>query len=123
MEDIKKYFKKSWYNATRFGTTSARDTYLSFLIKTFLYIFPAIILGQFIDRFILSLKKSILKNKVFRIFVQTIVMVSVLYLLIKFSESYANELQYTITGIFFVVIFFGVQQFYINDIQTVLNDY
>lgn len=123
MEDIKKYFKKSWYNATRFGTTSARDTYLSFLIKTFLYIFPAIILGQFIDRFILSLKKNILKNKVFRIFVQTIVMVSVLYLLIKFSESYANELQYTITGIFFVVIFFGVQQFYINDIQTVLNDY
>lgn len=123
MEDIKKYFKKSWYNATRFGTTSARDTYLSFLIKTFLYIFPAIILGQFIDRFILSLKKNILKNKVFRIFVQTIVMVSVLYLLIKFSESYANELQYTITGIFFVVLFFGVQQFYINDIQTVLNDY
>jgi len=71
--------------------------------------------------------QSTRKNKVFGnytlsyILLQTLVIISTLYLILIFTTSYINEFQLTIAGSFFVVLYFGIQTNYIIMIKEYMN--
>jgi hypothetical protein len=109
--------------ATDFGSFRSRDNFFSFSIKTLIYIFPAIVLGHLTDNIV----KIMLKNKVlsdtlfFYIFLQTMIIITTLYLFIIFFKNFIIEFQTSNSGSFFVVLYFGMQQNYIYMLNNYMN--
>lgn len=105
-----------------FGTLRSQNHFFSFILKSLLYIIPAIILGKFTDNTI----KSIIENKyfgnnniIYYILLQTLIILSTFYIFILLLKSYSNEFQLSIPGIFFIVLYFGTQVNYINMINEI----
>lgn len=99
-----------------FGTLRSRENFFSFTLKCVFYIIPAIILGNYTDVTI----KTIKKNKElgdytsYYILLQTLIIISTLYLIILFLTSYTSEFQVTVAGGLFIVFYFGIQTNYIH---------
>jgi hypothetical protein len=109
--------------STDFGTCHSRKDFVSFALKCIFYIVPAVVLGNYTDIIIQKTRK----NKEFGdyilyyILLQTLVIISTLYLILLLNTSYINELQLTIAGSFFVVLYFGIQTNYIIMIKEHMN--
>lgn len=110
-------------NATDFGTFRSRKHFGSFTLKCIFYIIPAVILGNYTDISIQRIKKDKkLGDDIFYyILLQTLIIISTLYILLIFITTYTNEFQLTIAGGFFSVLYFGMQTKYIDMIKEYIN--
>lgn len=106
--------------ATDFGTLRSRNDLLSFTLKIMVYIIPAIILGHYID---VNFKHKRMKDNriMYYIFLQTIINIVILYLFILLLPRFISEFQMTISGGYFVVMYFSMQINYINMIKEYMN--
>lgn len=109
--------------ATDFGTFRSRENFLSFTLKCIFYIVPAVFLGNITDITIQKIKnkKELGDYMLYYILLQTIVIITTLYLILIFSSNYTNEFQLTMAGGFFVVLYFGIQTNYIDMIKQYIN--
>jgi hypothetical protein len=109
--------------ATEFGTFRAQDTFFSFILKIFLYIVPAVILGHYTDVSVKKLQKDkVLGDTVlYYILLQTFIVVSTIYLFAVYMSDYAREFQLTLAGSFFIVLYFNMQTNYIVMIQEYMH--
>ena len=106
-----------------FGSFRSRNNYLSFTLKILLYMIPAIILGYYTDLIILNLEqdKVIGSSLIYYILLQTIVIISTLYLFIIYFNDFMSEFQSTISGSYFIVLYFGLQSNYIYMLKEYMN--
>jgi hypothetical protein len=110
-------------HATDFGTFHSRENFISFTLKTLLYIFPAVILGHYTDRFVKKLQDEnrLGQNTLHYILLQTFIGILTLYLCIAFLSEFSSEFQVTVAGGYFTVLYFGLQTNYISMIQEYLR--
>lgn len=109
--------------ATDFGSFRSRDNFFSFALKISFYIIPAIIVGNYTDKFIHRLQKDKIlgSNVLHYILLQTLIIISTLYLIIIYLSDYISEFQVTIAGGYFIVLYFGIQTNYIQMIQDYMS--
>ena len=105
--------------AIDFGTFSSRENFFSFTLKSILYIIPAVMLGRYTDIMIQNSKKNnyFTDYILYYILLQTIIIISTLYLILRLFESYTIEFQVTISGGLFIVFYFAIQTNYIDMLQ------
>jgi hypothetical protein len=110
-------------SATDFGTSRAQNYYISFLLQSMFYIIPGIILGNYTDAAVEKFKKdkTLGDYTLSYILLQTFIILSTLYLILKLLTSYATEFETTLTGAFFVVYYFNTQPHYYSMIKEYLN--
>jgi len=108
---------------THFGTTRSRENFLSFALKIFFYIIPAVLLGFYTDKLVRKLReeKQCGSHILSYILLQTFIDITVLYLLLVFVSSYISEFQTTIAGSYFIVLYFGIQVNYIHMIHAYIR--
>ena len=113
------------HRATDFGTFRSKENFFSFTLKCLFYIIPAVILGNYTDILIqkIQINKKLGINTLYYILLQTLIIISTLYLILIFFNDYIREFQLTLAGSFFVVLYFGIQTNYINMIKEFINDY
>ena len=58
---------------------------------------------------------------IYYILLQTLIIISTLYIILILLTNYTNEFQVTIAGGFFSVFYFGIQTNYINMIKESIN--
>jgi hypothetical protein len=109
--------------ATDFGTFRSRDNFFSFTLKILFYIIPAIILGNYTDITIKTLQEDKLfgYNTLYYILLQTLIIISSLYIILLFLPIFISEFQVTIAGGYFIVLYFGIQTNYINMIKNYIR--
>ncbi len=109
--------------AIDFGSFSSRENFFSFALKCFFYIIPAVIIGNYTDIIVKSLKKDKILGYYlpYYILLQTFIIISTLYLILVLLPSYTNEFQITLSGTFFVVLYFSIQTNYIHMIKEYIN--
>lgn len=112
-KDIREGIKFGKKDSTRFG---------SLMLKTMSLLIPGIVLGHIIDRITNKLKeeKKFGENILTYIIIQTILSISVFYMLISKVKTYTYEFQNTYSGLYFVSLFFGMQTMYIKNLQEYL---
>jgi hypothetical protein len=109
--------------AIDFGTSRSRKNFFSFSLKSILYIIPGVFLGSYTN----ILMKRIIKgnmlgdNILHYIILQTFIIISTLYVFLFLLTSYTNEFQASISGAFFIVLYFGIQTEYIGMIKQYIN--
>jgi hypothetical protein len=110
--------------ATDFGSNSSRKHFLSFLLKILLYILPAVIIGNYTDILVAKLKKyKVLgDNNLYYILLQTMIIITTLYLFILVFTNFVSEFQVTIAGGYFIVLYFGMQTNYIHMLKEFMNN-
>ena len=115
--------KKILTDSLDFGTNNARDNIFSFALKILFYIIPAVLFGYYTDRIVVVAKKRKIfgENEIHYIFLQTILIVSTLYLLVSALTAFMSGIQQTIAGSFFVVMYFGMQTNYIVMLKKLLK--
>ena len=105
-----------------FGLTKHKG-FVPFTIKFIAMAIPGIILGHYLDQSVLWLQL----HKYLGIFpvIYTVLQLStwivIYYLLVKYANGFAIELQDSIAGIFFVTLFFIVQTNFVSNLQHVLG--
>jgi hypothetical protein len=109
--------------ATDFGTLRSRNDLLSFTLKIMVYIIPAVILGHSTD---ITVKKNRTHNVfgkdiIYYILLQTIINIVTLYLFILFLPRFMSEFQNTISGGYFIVLYFSMQTNYIDMLKEYMN--
>lgn len=122
MNSITSQLSEDLTSGFSFGKEDNQKTFLSFTIKVMTLLIPGIVLGYFIDKFVKDLyDKNKLGNKIiYYIAIQTLISIAVIYILSKFK--YTDEFQYTLAGLYFSALFFGIQRNYLTFLQTFLND-
>lgn len=109
--------------ATDFGTLRSRDNFFSFALKILFYITPAVIFGNYTDVTIKRLQeyKVLGENTLYYILLQTLIIISTLYLILVFLSDFISEFQVTIAGGYFIVLYFGMQTNYISMIKEYIR--
>ena len=109
--------------ATDFGSGRSRKHFLSFLLKIGLYILPAVILGNYTDITIKQMESYNLfgENILYYILVQTLLIISTLYLFVTLFTDYMSEFQDSMAGSYFIVLYFGMQTNYIYMLKEFMN--
>lgn len=109
--------------ATDFGSFRSRNNFLSFVLKSVLYILPAIILGNYTDITIKTVKmnKVLGDNIIYYILLQTIIIILTLYLFVLFLKDFMSEFQKSTAGAYFIVLYFGLQTNYIDMLKEYMN--
>ena len=110
--------------ATDFGTFSSRKNFFSFSLKCLFYIIPGIILGNYTDMTVKKIQNynTFGDNIFYYILLQTFIIISSLYLILRLLTNYTNEFQITIAGGLFGVLYFGMQPNYIDMITHYINN-
>jgi hypothetical protein len=105
-----------------FGIKTHKD-FVPFTIKFMAMAIPGIILGHYLDQSILwlQLHKYAGDMPVVYTILQLLSWVVLYYLLVKYANGFAIELQDSIAGIFFVTLFFIVQTNFVSNLQHVLG--
>ena len=108
---------------TDFGTLRSRNDLLSFTLKIMIYIIPAVILGHFTDIAIKKIRTHNVFGKViiYYILLQTIFNIVTLYLFILFLPKFTREFQTTVSGVYFIVLYFSIQPNYIDMLKEYMN--
>lgn len=108
---------------TDFGTVSSRKHLLSFALKIMIYIIPSVILGHFTDITIKKFRTHNVFGKgiIYYILSQTIINIITLYLFILFLPKFTSEFQTTVSGGYFIVIYFSMQPNYIDMLKEYMN--
>lgn len=110
--------------ATDFGSLSHQNDFISFTIKIFIYIIPATLLGDFIDKSIVTMEeKEVLGGDTHALYIllQTFVNISILYLFILFLPDFLKEFQSTMPGVYFITLYFTMQTNYMNSIKEYMK--
>ena len=109
--------------ATDFGSFRSRKHFLSFLLKILLYILPAVLIGNYTDILVAKLKKyEVLGDKpLYYILLQTLIIITTLYLFLLVFTDFVSEFQVTIAGGYFIVLYFGMQTNYIHMLKEFMN--
>ena len=109
--------------ATDFGTFNSRQHFVAFTLKCLFYIIPAIIVGNCTDITVIKLKEYNVfgDNLIFYIILQTFIIITTFYFIIIFLSDFTSEFQLTLSGGFFIVLFFGMQTNYIHMIKEFIN--
>lgn len=112
--------------STDFGTYTARRDLISFTLKVYIYIIPAVILGHLTDKTITYFKDKNDKNRlgkpiIYYILLQTLLNIFTLYLFILLAPNFLSEFQSTMPGVYFITLFFGLQPNYISMLQQYMN--
>jgi len=117
---IKNIFKL----ATEFGTFNSRQHYVAFALKCLFYIIPAVIVGNYTDVTVIKLKEYNVfgENLIFYIILQTFIIITTFYLIIIFLSDFTSEFQLTLSGGYFIVLYFAIQTNYIHMITQFIND-
>lgn len=110
---------------TDFGTLRSRNDLLSFSLKIMIYIIPAVILGHFADIFIKNnrIHNVFGKDVIYYILLQTVLNILTLYVFILFFPRFMSEFQTTISGGYFIVLYFSMQNNYINMWKEYMNSF
>jgi len=105
-----------------FGKTNHKK-FIPFTIKLLAMAIPGIILGHYLDQSILWLQRYNHAGKMPATYtvLQLLTWIVIYYLLFRYANGFAVELQYSIAGIFFVTLFFIVQTNFVNNLQHVLG--
>jgi hypothetical protein len=108
------------HRAIDFGTFRARENFFSFALKCLLFIIPAVILGNFTDITITKMKnyKALDDRLFYYILLQTLIIITTLYIILKVLTSYISEFQVTIAGGLFSIFYFGIQTNYIKMLKA-----
>lgn len=90
-----------------------------------MYIIPALILGNYTDIAVQKIKMNKLFGVgiIYYILFQTIINIVTLYLFILFLPKFMSEFQSTVSGGYFIVLYFGMQTNYINMLKKYMNSY
>lgn len=109
--------------ATSFGTTHANKDLLSFALKTLIYIIAALILGVYTDKLVLKCRanKVFGKEIVYYILLQTAINIATFYLLIIFFPDFMHEFQTTVSGVYFVTLYFSMQENYTSMLKRYMS--
>lgn len=109
--------------ATDFGSVRSRKHFLSFLLKIWLYILPAITLGNYTDITVQTMQtyQILGDNNFYYILLQTLIIISTLYLFLILFYDFMSEFTNTMAGSYFIVLYFGMQTNYIQMLKTLLN--
>lgn len=110
-------------HATDFGSFRSRIHLFPFLLKIIMYIIPALILGHYTDVIVKKIKsrKTLGDNELYYIIYQSLINVVTLYVFILFLPDFASEFQRTISGGYFVVLYFGMQTNYIEMLKEYMH--
>lgn len=110
--------------ATDFGTFSSRKNFFSFALKCLFYIVPAAVLGNYTDIAIKRIEKDKLLGDhiIYYILLQTLIIISTIYIILLLLTRYTNEFQVTLAGGFFSVLYFGIQTNYMLMIKDYINN-
>jgi hypothetical protein len=108
---------------TNFGTFRYQNDLLSFILKIMIYIIPAIILGHFIDIVVKKNRNHNVfgNNIIYYIILQTILNIVNLYLFVLFLPKFTSEFQTTISGLYFIVLYFNMQTNYLDMLKEYMN--
>lgn len=110
--------------AIDFGTFRSRNDLFSFTMKIIIYIIPAVILGYYTD---IIVKEMIIYkifgdyDAIYYILTQTIFNIVTLYLFILFLPKFMSEFQTSISGGYFIVLYFGMQTNYLYMLKDYMN--
>ena len=118
-----KLVKNIIQRTTDFGTLSSRENFFLFALKCLFYIIPAIILGNYTDIIMQRIKKEehLGSYSLYYILIQTLIIISTLYIILLLLSGYERKFQDTLAGGFFSVLYFGIQTNYIYMIKDYIN--
>ena len=119
---VKQYVSRSFTDGFSFGHETY-DTFLSFSIKFISHSLPAVFAGHYLDQGIYYIQREnyLGQKAISYIILQVFAWMCIFYGLFHLLPLYAAEFQGTLTGIFFVTLFFVVQTNFITNAQTVLG--
>lgn len=106
-------------DAIEFGTLRSQNNFFSFTLKIFFYIVPAIILGKVTDVYVEKLEKNKVLGETifFYILLQTLIIILTMYLILILFSDFTSEFQATLAGSYFIVLYFNIQNNYIDMIN------
>ena len=109
--------------ATDFGSRRSQKNFFSFTLKILFYIIPAVIIGNYTDNSIKNLKtyKILGDNDLYYFALQSLLIITTLYVFAVFFEKMMREIHNTISGVYFIVLYFGIQTNYIYMIKNYLT--
>lgn len=113
------WVKSTLRQSMAFGTIESRKSFMSFMIKIFIFLIPAVVLGHLIDE---------VMNDVYRLcnkescecgvlLLNLILMIIIVYLFFLFFQNFASEFQTTAAGGFFIALFFGFQPYFMDHLK------
>jgi len=88
-----------------------------------LYIIPGILFGNYTDTLVknIQMQRRLGDHILSYIILQTLIIISTMYLIIVFLCDYVSEFQVTIAGGYFILLYFGMQTNYIRMIQEYMK--
>lgn len=113
------WVKSTLRQSITFGTIESRKSFMSFMIKIFIFLIPAVVLGHLIDELMNDMYHYCNKESCERwvLFMNVVVMIWIVYLFFLFFRNFANEFQTTAAGGFFIALFFGFQPYFIYHLK------
>lgn len=106
-----------------FGTYESRASFVSFMLKIFYFLIPALVIAHFLDEWMNALyqetERDILRIEL--LVIHAILMIAILYGFVVCFQSYSKEFQTTIAGGFFIALFFGFQPHYLQHLKDYMR--
>jgi hypothetical protein len=96
---------------------------IPFVIRFLSLAIPGAFLGHYADQAVLKVQRLNLLGilKVRYVFLQLFLWAAMFYVLFLFAPGYTKEFQMSIAGIFFIALFFSVQENFVKNLQFVLG--
>jgi hypothetical protein len=96
---------------------------IPFVIRFLSLAIPGAFLGHYADQAVLKVQRLNLLGplKVRYVFLQLFLWAAMFYVLFLFAPGYTKEFQMSIAGIFFIALFFSVQDNFVKNLQFVLG--
>ena len=96
---------------------------IPFVIRFLSLAIPGAFLGHYVDQAVLKVQRLNLLGilKVRYVFLQLFLWAAMFYILFLFAPGYTKEFQGSIAGIFFIALFFSVQDNFVKNLQFVLG--
>jgi len=106
----------------QFGTQNHTD-FIPFTVKFLALAIPGIVIGHYLDQGIYKLQKTKHLGTSFLHYLalQIAAWIIIFYAMFRFLSDYAAEFQSSVAGIFFVALFFTVQENFVTNLQNVLG--
>ena len=106
----------------RFGKSNHGHV-IPFTIKFLSLAIPGAFLGHYADQGILKVQRMELLGRYHLpyLMLQLFLWVALFYTLFVFAPGYTKEFQHSIAGIFFIALFFSVQDNFVANLQFVLG--
>jgi hypothetical protein len=96
---------------------------ISFIIRFLFLAIPGAFLGHYADQLILKTQRLKLLGSLIvpYVFLQMFLWIGLFYALFVFFPGYTKEFQNSLAGIFFIALFFSVQDNFVKNLQWVLG--